>query len=299
MRRNAFPLAIVALAVAVVSAPAKLMIAMKPPAQRAVSAEAVVVGKVTSIEKEPIEASPFIGAPNKVPYKVAVVQIEKTLFGAKNLTHIKVGFIPPPPPPPPGGPQPAVRPPIRRGNVLPELKEGQEWVFFLTKHPDGSFFIMPNMSPPLDVKGEDTKKDLESIQKVLKIVEDPMKALKAEKAEDRGFAASVLASKYRSYPETGGEVDQVPINAEESKLILKALAEADWTKFDRAAPNGMQSFYSLALTDKDGWVPPKPVPVKPGEPPVNFNLVVKDAFEKWLVGPGKDYVIKQIVPKKR
>lgn len=276
-----------------------LMIAMKPPAQRALSVDVVVVGKVTAIEKETIEAAPFVGAPNKLQFKVAVVQVQTSLAGANNITHLKVGFIPPPP----AVVQPAGKPglvlPNRRGPMAPELKEGQEFVFFLSKHPDANFYVMPNMSPPLDVKAEETKKDIESLKKVLAIVADPMKALKADKVEDRAFAASVLASKYRSYPDSGGATDQVPIAADESKLILKGLADADWTKFDRTAPNGMQAFYSLGLRDKDGWVAPKPVPPQPGQTPVNYNLLTKEAFVKWLDGPGKDYAIKRIVSKKK
>src|SRR6187397_382249 len=70
-----------------------LMIAMRPAAQRAVTAEVVVVGKVTAIEKDAVEAAPFPGAPNKVAYKVAVVKIENGLAGAANITHVKIGFI--------------------------------------------------------------------------------------------------------------------------------------------------------------------------------------------------------------
>jgi hypothetical protein len=281
---------------------AALMVAMKPAGQRAMSAEAVVVGKVTSIEKEPVEAAPFANAPNKVAYRVAVVKVETSLAGVKDVTHIKVGFIPPPPPAPAPGDNGGLQPRIggiRRPGLTPELKEGQEFVFFLAKHPSANFYIMPMMSPPLDVKAEETKKELEAVKKTLAVIADPMKSLKSEKADERTFAAAVMAGKYRSYPDAGGEVDHVPINAEESKLILKGIAESDWTKFDRTAPNGMQSFYSLGLTDKDGWVAPKPVRPQPGQPAVNFNQVTKDAFVKWLDGPGKDYVVKRIVPKKK
>ena len=77
-----------------------LMIAMRSPAQSAASAEVVVVGKVTAIEKESVEAQPFPNAPNKVSYKVAVVKIETNLAGAANTTHVKIGFVPPAPPAP-------------------------------------------------------------------------------------------------------------------------------------------------------------------------------------------------------
>lgn len=282
------------------SAASALMIAVKSPAQRALTSEVVLIGKVNSIEKDTVEALPFPGAPNKIQYKLAVVQIDKALAGAENVTHIKVGFVPPPPAVPLQPQQPGVvRPAIRRPNILPELKEGQELVLFLSKHPSGNFYVMSAMSPPLEIKADDTKKDIEAIKKVLAVVAEPMKSLKAEKADDRSFAAVVLAGRYRAYPETGIEPEQVPISAEESKLILKGLAEVDWAKFDRSAPNGMQAFYSLGLTDKDGWVAPKAVPPQPGQPAPNYNLLTKEAFVRWLDGPGKDYVIKRIVPKKK
>lgn len=280
-----------------------LMIAQKSPTQRALAADTVVVGKVTAVEKETVEATPFPGATNKVQYKVAVVQIATPLAGAGNLTHIKVGFVPPPPAQPPQpAPQPGVviRPPIRRpGLAPPELKEGQEYVLFLVKHPEGGFYIMPPMSPPLDAKAESAKKEVEGIKKVLAVVADPATALKAEKPADRAFAAVILATKYRTYPDFAPAVEEVPIPAEESRQILLGLADADWTKFDRTVPNGMQAFYMLGLNEKDGWTPPKPVPVKPGQPAVNINSVTKEAFVKWLAGPGKDYRIKRVVAKKK
>jgi hypothetical protein len=301
MRRLIFSVFAAGLTVALsASVSSGLMIAVKSPAQRALTSETVVIGKVTAIEKEMVEATPFPGAPNKLQYKIAVVKIETALSGSANVTHIKVGFIPPPPPmnPQPGQPG-VIRPGIRRPAMLPELKEGEEYVLFLSKHPDGNFLMMSNMSPPLENKAEGTKNEVESIKKVLAVVAEPVKSLKADKADDRAFAAAVLATKYRSYPDRGGETEQTPISADESKLILKGLAESDWTKFDRAAPNGMQAFYSLGLTDKDGWVAPKPVPAQQGQPAPNFNQLTKDAFIKWLDGPGKDYQIKQIVPKKK
>jgi hypothetical protein len=298
---NQFPYALLAIALVAAPAPA-LKIAMKSPTQRAVNADTVVVGKVTAIEKETVEAPPFPGAPNKVQYQVAVVQVQAPLAGANNLTHLKVGFIPPPKPAPAAGdaPQPAVRPiRPRPGLALPELKEGQEYVFFLVKHPDAGFYVMPSMSPPISATGDEAKKDIAAVKKVLAAVADPMKALKADKPEDRAFAAEVLIAKYRSYPDLGGEADPQPIPADESKLILKGLAEGDWTKLDRTGPNGMQAFYMLGLSEQDGWVPPKPVPAQPGRPPVNFNSVTKDAFVKWLAGPGQDYRVKRLVPRKK
>jgi hypothetical protein len=132
------------------------------------------------------------------------------------------------------------------------------------------------------------------------VLAEPMKGLKSDKLETRVETAVALMQKYRSYPDYGGEVDQVAIDKEESKLILKAIADADWKQVRPApgAANAMNAFYMLGLTDKDGWVPPKFVRPQPGQPPIDFAAVQKEAFVKWLGGPGKDYQIKKVVAKK-
>jgi hypothetical protein len=304
MRHSLFAAALAVAGLVVLNASAAaLMIAMRPAPQRAATSEVVVVGKVTAIEKDAVDAPRSPGAKEKVAYKVAVVKIEKNLAGANNLTHIKIGFIPPPVQP--GGPVPVgpggIRPAIRRPRLqAPELKVGQEMLFFLDKHFAADFYIMPPMSPPVDVSSDAGKKEVESVKKVTDLLADPMKSLKGDKADARAEAATLLVMKYRAYPPFGGEVDQVGIGAEQSKLILKALAEADW-KAVRTVPgamNPMQAFYQLGLTEKDGWTPPKFVPAQPGQPPVDFGVVQKEAFVKWLAGPGKDYQIKKVVAKK-
>jgi hypothetical protein len=291
-----------ALALGFGTAPAfGLRIAMKTPAQRALSADVVVVGKVTAIEKEMVEAQPFPNAPNKVSFKVAVVKIETNLAGAANITHVKIGFIPPAKPDP--NAPPVARPgrPIRGPLPALELKEGQEMLFFLSKHPGGDFHVIPAMSPPLEVKGDAGKKELEAVKSITATLADPMKGLKSDKPEVRAETAAVMVMKYRSYPDFAGAVDHVAIDAGESKLILKALAEAEWTQNVRpgaaGAPNAYTAFAYLGLTEKDGWKPPVIPKVLPGQPVVDFAAAHKKAFSDWLAGPGKDYVIKKFVAK--
>jgi hypothetical protein len=299
--------AAVAAAVAVVGGPAvaKIMIAMKPPVQRAISADVVVVGKVKSVGQDDVEVvAPYPGATNKVRYKVATVTIDSVLVGADKMAEIKVGFAQPPKPDPnakPGGP---IRPGGPRGPVAAiEPKEGQEWLLFLAKHPTADFYVIPNMSQPVDVSNEAGKKELEAVKKVLALLADPMKGLKSDKPEVRAETACALVTKYRSYPDLGGETEQVAIPAEESKLTLKGLAEAEWSNTLRPGaaagePNAMQAFNMLGLTAKDGWVPPAIV-VQPGGPAPDYAAIHKDAFLRWLEGPGKDYRIKKFVPAKK
>ena len=262
------------------------------PFQKLVSADAVVVGKVTAIEKDLVDATPSPGVKDKITYKVAVLKVESGLIGATNATHVKVGFVPPPP----GDPAPGGRP--GRGGFGPvHLTEGQEGLFYLTKHHSGEFYTINPLLAPTDAKAGDYKDQLAFAKKAAAALADPMKALKAEKADERSFAAIVVITKYRTYPDGGGEIENVKVPADESKLLLKVLAEAKWKpdpNSDGTAPNGYAAFTQLGLiNDKDGWKYPM---VKPGE---DFIDKTKETFVAWLAGPGKDYQINKIVPKKK
>ncbi|HEY1186059.1 MAG TPA: hypothetical protein VGE74_00320 [Gemmata sp.] len=259
---------------------------MFTPLEKLARADAVVVGKVTAIEKEPAAVAAEPGAKEKLSYRVAVVKVETGLIGAANVTHIKVGFSPV---------AANADAPVRPGRGLSPFSptEGAEGVFFLTKHHTGDFYVIGTMLAPVLTTAPDYKDQLALVKKAAGVLADPMKALKADKA-DRAFAANVLLSKYRAYPDGGGEVGTVKVDAEESKLILKALAEGNW-KGDPNTPNDIGAYLSfslLGLNDKDGWKQPV---VKPGE---DFIEKTKEAFVKWLDGPGKNYQVNKLVAKK-
>lgn len=280
---------IVAAAVAVVlvtPVEAKRAFLSYTPLEKFVRSDAVVVGKVTAIEKDAVSATPAPGVPEKVAYKIAVVKVETGLVGAANATHVKVAFIPPAP----------VAPgtPVRPGLPQVNLTEGTEGLFYLVKHHSADFYVATPLLAPADSKADDYKAQVEQAKKCAAIRAEPMKALKSDKAEDRFFAAFVLVSKYRAFPQDGAETDTAKVPADESKLILKALAEGNW-KQERSSgnpPNSMQAFGALGITDKDGWKYPE---VKPGE---DFTTKTKEAFAAWVAGPGKDYQINKVVPKK-
>ena len=257
-----------------------------PPVELALRVPVVVVGKVTAIEKDTIDAPPYPGAPRKVAYKIAVVKIETGLVGADNLTHIKVGFATP-------EAERAAGIRAGRGANNPELKEGQEWLFFLTKSADGGFHTISYMTPPVESTAADFKAQVEAVKKTLAAVADPAKALKAEKPADRFAAAVAIVYKFRTAPEGRAETETVSLTADESRPILKALAEGAW-RSDPAeqALNGYRSFALLGLTEADGWKPPA------AEAGKDFAEQTRTAFAKWLDGPGKDYRIKKLVPKK-
>jgi hypothetical protein len=283
-------LLLAAIAVALVAGPVSAG-APPPPrtaAQKFAGSAVVVTGKVTAIEKDTVDApSPYAGAKDKVTYKIAVVKIDSKLAGADNLTHIKIGFIPP------AKPNPNVKLPPRVGLPLVELKEGSELLLFLAKHPTAEFYLITAMNQPVELSTEPGKRQLEEAKKIATILADPLKALKSDKPEVRAEAAATLIAKYRTYPELAANSEWVPVEAEESKLVLKALAEGDWGAARRPGPTPVATaFYQLGLTEKDGWKPPV---TKPGE---DFIAANKGAFAKWLDGPGKDYQLKKLAPKK-
>src|SRR4051812_124118 len=111
-------LALSAVLAVVTSVRADRMAPYADPVERALRVPVVVIGKVTAVEKDAVDATLYPGAPNKVAHRIAVVKVETGLLGADNTTHLKVGFVPAGA----GG---------RRGPENPELKEGQEWLFFL------------------------------------------------------------------------------------------------------------------------------------------------------------------------
>lgn len=236
-----------------------------PAFARMLTAEVVMVGKVVSVEKEPV-------VDGQASFTVAKVKIEDGLTGTKNLTHVTVGFLKS------GGPQ---------------LAEGEQYLFFLTRHPTAGLHLMPwNMVP---IAGKDTKfkAAVAEVTKAAAALKDPVAALKADKPADRGLAAVVLLTRYRTPPPNVRQLENEDLPEEESKLLLKALADADWTSGDGPnGPNGFTAFRGLALTQRDGWTPPG---VKPG---ANAVEEYKRAFAAWLEGKGQEYRVKKLVPKK-
>lgn len=292
MRRMLLPAVAVTLAVS--AAPAFGLRVAAPPGQAAIGAQVVVVGKVSSVENKLVEVpSPYAGAKDKQNYKIAVVTVETGLVGADRLKEVKVGVFQPPAPAPNA-------PRLGRGPAVAyELKEGQQLLLTLNKHPHADFYISTSFGPPPDITTDAGKKELEVVKKIAAILADPKKALTSDKPEVRGEAAAIAVMKYRSGVPFGGPAEQVPIGAEESKLILKGLLDGEW-KADRfgTLANPFSASYQLGLTNKDGWVEPVVAPSPPGVPQPDFAAIRKAEFAKWLAGPGKDYQIKTFVPKK-
>ena len=101
-----------------------------------------------------------------------------------------------------------------------------------------------------------------------------------------GEHAAVLIGKYRSNP-TGQPVKLEAISAEESKLILKALAEGDFIpgSVNATVPGAMELFNQLGITVNDGYKLDN----------VRNQQNIAQAMQKWLSENTGKYVIKKLV----
>ena len=289
-------------------------------------ADAVVIGKVIGIEKEPVDLKTVevigIDWPQRktrtVSYQVALVKVQENLMGAENLTHLKIAFVPRKAVPPP----PTARPflpkdldIVQRTTAYPvELREGEEYLFFLLKHPGGPYYVGPyyrdvdivrGLGAPITPTKEIDKamgidQTIEQVKKITAILANPLAGLKSDKAEVRAQAAVVLVMKFRSRPYFAQQVDEVPIDAEMSRLILQALAEADWREKANVDLDVANAVDALELGPRDGWKHSSVAfaPPRPGQPSLDsLRLALHKSFVEWLKGPGKNYRIKKFVAK--
>jgi hypothetical protein len=263
--------------------------------QKVMASEVIIVGKVSAIEKETVELEQGPNQP-KIAYSVAKIKIETSLLGAKNITHAKVVFPKPPEGTEKGGgivEGKGVRPlplPGGRGFQPITLTEGQEGLFFLQKHPsDAGYLIIQQGHYPINAADANYKDELVKVKASTLAFADPVKALSVEKIDQRLPAAIALATRYRMYPQNNptGVVEEVELPGEESKLLVKTLLEADWTKTD--APK---------LADLLGLVPGQyglpEVHMKDGE---TMPQVRQAAFKVWHEKFGSKYSVKRLVAK--
>jgi hypothetical protein len=266
--------AAVALLVLPAAMHAKIAVPQPPhPAVRVALADCIIVGKVVSIEEKPVDALPTPGAKDKIPYTVAVVKVDEAVAGAKGLTHVRVAFQPP-----------------GQGRFGPfrfQLAKDQEVCLVLQSHFDGPFYTATYHYDAIDKKtsGEAYDKQVNDFKKYVKLLADPKAGLTSKVAQERLETAAMLLAKYRTARPSAAPAKTEAVDTEQSKLILQALAEADWMNRNpvdyRLTP--LNLFQQLGLTDKDGWTPPK-----------NFKEF-PEAAQKWLKENAGKYRIQRFV----
>lgn len=259
-------------------------------ANRVLPSAAVVSGKVTAVDSKGLELAPYPNAPFKARYKVATIQVESVLVGDAKLKEVKVALEPTYPT------GLLVGPPQLRAVMPVQLIAGQEGVFFLSPFAlaDGHFTILHGFTP-LNPDDTNYKTELDEVKKLAVVANDPVAALKSDKPDQRLLAAATLVSRYRTYPQGVAQIDQVAIPAEESKLILKALNDADW----EVKPNADYQTNASTLAGQLGLTPGQngfpQINVRPG---TDFNKLMGETYKEWFKENGEKYQIKKFVKKK-
>ncbi len=210
-------------------------------------ADAVSVGKVADIAAETVPAG--LGKGDVRPMTLAAVTIGEGHFGGAR-GKVEVGFF-----------QRTGRRPVLR------LADGGENRFFVKRNParEGAF-VAEAINAAVGGPGE--KLDaLAEARPLVAALKAPRKALTDKDASTRVTAAYLLLARYRAAPLVAKpKWEAVP--AEESKLILLALADADWKADGRLSASGAFSWEEL--TEADGWTTPEVLGSYP------------DAAKKWL-----------------
>ena len=240
-----------------------------PGNNRLAQSDAVFVGRVIAIEPMDVEATTV---PNgaKAKYRVAIVQVTESIGGLKKDTKmVRVGFLAQGNNVLPGVGggiqiQPAIQPINGRrpfpGNFQQQvnLQIGQDGLFNVNKHHKEDFYLSPlTQNFVTRENNPNFETQLKTAKQLSKVMADLVGALKGADKQDRYTAAAFLITKYRT--QTGQPMKLEPIDAAESKLILKALAEGEWKVgvFNAAIPAPQELFNQLGISQKDGYDPSK------------------------------------------
>jgi hypothetical protein len=247
------------------------VIVMPPPGPaRVANSDVVIVGKVDALEPQDVK----VGNTN---YRIAVVKINEGIKGAKaGLETLRIGFVLI------EKPDPIV---IRTGARPVQLEAWQEGLFLLKKQAKEDFYTIGGVVGYYinSDKNKDFDKEVQAAKASAKVTENLTGSLKAKDAEERLLAAAILIEKYRTF--RGPNAKQEPIDADQSRQILQALAGADWqtqVNFMSLRTNPTQLFQRLGVTAKDGFVPPKGG---------NYQAAIR----MWLVRNADTYLIQRFV----
>jgi hypothetical protein len=168
-------------------------------------------------------------------------------------------------------------------------------LFAVSKHHKENFYLSPSSTGFVTRENNPNfDNEVKTAKQLSKALTDPVAALKAEDKQDRYTAAAILITRYRSNP-TGAPMKSEPIKAEESKLILQALAGGDWTigRFDPKMPNPYTLFSQLGVTAKDGY---NPTPARNQQDIATQMQNIATQMQKWLDENSGKYIIQKLVP---
>jgi hypothetical protein len=261
------------------------------------TADCIALGKVTAIDDKPVMAPPFPGSTAKIEYRIAVVKVDEGLKGTMGLTHLRVAFQPPPPPTPKPVEMPGVIVVGPPPSPLRKIEVGAEGCFLLKKHGDETFYrlVDANYNDYVAKGDADYAARLTIVRRSLKLLADPDAGLRSKDPADRLLTAYLVLTRYQAH--AGPKAKTEPIDAAQSKLVLEAIAGADWaqpeTPGNQVTPRGV--FMALRLTPKDDWKAPQQ---GPNQDVRAFMREWDSAAQKWLKDHSATYRIQRWVLEK-
>jgi hypothetical protein len=245
-----------------------------PLAQRVAVSDLVVLGNLTAMDAEPVQASPFFkfAAAPKMTFRVGTLRVESVVSGNGKAGELRVGYAMPPPP----------------AKAPASWKGDEEGCFFLRKHPEGAFHVILTPWDFLDAtkKKEAYEKDVAVVRHCARLLADPGPGLRSKDADERLLAAAVVIFHCRTprYVYKGAPRTE-SLDAEQSRLVLKILNDGELEPAELDEPfTRLTLFFSMNLGRKDGWVPPRALREVPG------------AARKWLEENADTYRIPKYLP---
>jgi hypothetical protein len=250
-----------------------------PPVVRAAEAHLVVVGEVTEVQKLPVAVVQpnGQGGETTVSYTLAEVAVKTLLTGPEGKKTVTVGFHP-------------RKEPSKEDGYTLQLAAKEVRCLFLKRHPTEGFYVESGVGEPLDPAKKADQPALEQVKRVAAVLADPVKALKAEKADDRVFAALCLAYNYGPPDKLNLTAEDVP--KEESDLILKALREADPKKLERE-----DGLFWVAAVERLGLAKDERLPGWWGERGKDRSAKRFQKYADWYDKPGEKVRLQYWVPK--
>jgi hypothetical protein len=208
---------------------------VRSPLQRFTSAEWVLVGKITNYDEKMMQALPAPGAKAKQEFAVAVLEISKAIKGADGLTHIRIAL-----------------------DMTQNLPLGKEACFFLNPHFEEPVCVMNWRFGAPDYKENNPGFDalVQQYERWGRLLKSPLEGLQSKDADERFLTAALLVTEHRTFRPGFHSQDQrtAAIDATQSKLILLALADAEWSKFILDNTVSVQTLFGqLGPTAQDGW----------------------------------------------
>jgi len=254
-----------------------------PLPARIALADLIVIGKVDAVEDKTVEVLPSPGSKDKVSYRTCVLKAEEVLRGDKDAKEFRIGFAT------------KVALGVGPGEWL-GFQPGHEGVFFLKRHHAGDFFVNFSLSSGLRTPKEgfgtpgDYDKQVRAVREMVKMLEDPVTTLQGKNDADRYLGLTMLIEHYRSRGVKDPRWEEKPVDPKVSKLLLKVLAEADWSwkpgQLGYYPPHPSHLFQQLGVTKKDDY-----------DPPTDDERKTDAATQRWLIDHQETFSVKRFTPK--